>query len=286
MSIRHCCGLVKLKPSSFYYSCKEPNDGALKEALKEVAQKRKRWGYRLLTILLRRKGFTDNLKRIYRVYREERLQVQIRKKKKTAKWRGEKLSPAMSLNERWSMDFVSDQLSNGRKIRIFTLVDNFSRECLALEADTSLTGLRVIRVLESLKENRGLPKKLLSDNGSEFTGKNLDKWAYSRDVEQQFIEPGKPIQNAFVESFNGTFRDECLNEHWFKNLEEVKTTIEAWRNDYNHFRPHSSLGYQTPAEFSDKIQGKNIQRTENQNLDQIPNYDVINPKELSLNLIQ
>lgn len=158
MSIRHCCGLVQLKPSSFYYSCKEPNDGALKEALKEVAQKRKRWGYRFLTILLRRKGFTDNLKRIYRVYREERLQVQIRKKRKTAKWRGEKPSPAMSLNERWSMDFVSDQLSNGRKIRIFTLVDNFSRECLALEADTSLTGLRVIRVLESLKKTEAFQK--------------------------------------------------------------------------------------------------------------------------------
>ena len=156
----------------------------------------------------------------------------------------------IQLNERWSMDFISDALSVGRKFRSLNIVDDFNRECLAAEVDTSITGARVVKVLERLREQRGLPQILVMDNGPEFAGRALDVWAYGQGVALHFIEPGKPIQNAFIETFNGKMRDECLNEHWFLSLGEARERIEAWRRDYNEVRPHTSLGNRTPREFT------------------------------------
>lgn len=250
VSLRRACGLVKMSTSSFYYRAKPREDEQLRSALKESAVRRKRWGYRMLAEVLRRQGYTDNHKRIYRVYREEGLQVAVRRKRKTARWRGEKPAASLARNDRWSMDFVSDQLADGRKIRTLNIVDDHTRECLAIEVDTSLSGFRVCRVLDRLVADRGHPARIITDNGPEFTSKVLDRWACEHCVELQFIQPGKPVQNAFVESFNGTFRNECLNEHWFISLQEAKELIEAWRVDYNTERPHSSLGGKTPGEFA------------------------------------
>jgi len=254
VSLRRACGLMQIGMSSFYYEAKPIDDGRLREALKKAAAKRRRWGYRMLAAALRRESFTDNHKRIYRVYREERLQVPVRKKRKAAMWRGEKPEPSCHRDDRWSMDFMSDQLACGRRIRTLNIVDDHTRECLAIEVDTSLGAHRVCRVLDRLVSMRGHPRRILTDNGPEFAGKALDRWAYEHCVELQFIQPGKPVQNAFVESFNGTMRNECLNEHWFLDLEEAKELIEAWRVDYNTERPHSSLGGKTPGEFATAAQ--------------------------------
>lgn len=253
MSLRRACGLMQIRMSSYYYRPRPRPDGALRAALKEAAAKRRRWGYRMLAVLMERQGFTDNIKRIYRVYREEKLQVKIRRRRKTARWRGDKPVPASRPNECWSMDFMSDQLANGRTIRVFNVVDDFTRQCLAMEVDTSLNGVRVTRVLDRLVARHGHPQRIVMDNGPEFTGKALDRWAYEHRVHLAFIEPGKPVQNAFVESFNGTCRDECLNENWFLSLADARTIIENWRIDYNEQRPHSSLGRKTPSEFANAI---------------------------------
>ena len=250
VSLRRACGLMQISMSSFYYKPKPPNDETLRAALKEAATKRRRWEYRMLTMKLRREGFTDNHKRIYRVYREEGLQVPMRRKRKAALWRGEKPEASGHRNDRWSMDFMSDQLADGRRIRTLNIVDDHTRECLAIEVGSSLGGHRVCRVLDRLVAERGHPNRIITDNGPEFTSKVLDRWAYEHCVELQFIQPGKPVQNAFVESFNGTMRNECLNEHWFLDLKDAKDLIEAWRIDYNTERPHSSLDGRTPAEFA------------------------------------
>lgn len=254
ISLRRACGLMQIQMSSYYYRHQPRPDGALRAALKEAAAKRRRWGYRMLAVLMERQGFKDNIKRIYRVYREEKLQVRIRRRRKTARWRGDKPVPASRPNERWSMDFMSDQLANGRTIRVFNVVDDFTRQCLAMEVDTSLNGVRVTRVLDRLVARHGHPQRIVMDNGPEFTGKALDRWAWEHRVHLAFIEPGKPVQNAFVESFNGTCRDECLNENWFLSLADARTIIENWRIDYNEQRPHSSLGGMTPSEFANSIQ--------------------------------
>ena len=254
MSLRRACGLMQIQMSSYYYRHRPRPDEALRAALKEAAAKRRRWGYRMLAVLMERQGFKDNLKRIYRVYREEKLQVRIRRRRKTARWRGDKPVPASRPNERWSMDFMSDQLANGRTIRVFNVVDDFTRQCLAMEVDTSLNGVRVTRVLDRLVARHGHPQRIVMDNGPEFTGKALDRWAWEHRVQLAFIEPGKPVQNAFVESFNGTCRNECLNENWFLSLADARTIIENWRIDYNDQRPHSSLGGRTPSEFATAIQ--------------------------------
>lgn len=214
------------------------------------ATKRRRWGYRRLLVVLRRAGWTDNHKRVYRVYKEARLQVPKRRKRKAAKWRGEKPVAPQQANQRWSMDFVHDATARGRKIRLLNVVDDFTRECLRIEVDTSLSGHRVTRGLDQLLELRGKPQALLMDNGPEFTGTALDRWAYANGVGLQFIEPGKPMQNPYVESFNGKLRDECLNEHWFLSLEEARSITEQWRIDYNNTRPHSGLDYMTPTQFA------------------------------------
>ena len=254
MSLRRACGLMQIQMSSYYYRHRPRPDEALRAALKEAAAKRRRWGYRMLAVLMERQGFKDNIKRIYRVYREEKLQVKIRRRRKTARWRGDKPVPATRPNERWSMDFMSDQLANGRTIRVFNVVDDFTRQCLAMEVDTSLNGVRVTRVLDRLVARHGHPQRIVMDNGPEFTGKALDRWAWEHRVQLAFIEPGKPVQNAFVESFNGTCRNECLNESWFLSLADARTIIENCRIEYNNQRPHSSLGGRTPSEFATAIQ--------------------------------
>jgi putative transposase len=191
-----------------------------------------------------------NHKRVYRLYGQEGLQVRRRKRKRIGAVERQALAIPIRPNERWSMDFIADALTDGRRFRSLNIVDDFNRECLAAQVDTSLTGARVVRVLEQLRERRGLPQVLVMDNGPEFAGQALDVWAYQQGVKLHFIEPGKPVQNAFIESFNGKMRDECLNEHWFLSLGEARETMEAWRRDYNEVRPHSSLGNRTPQEFT------------------------------------
>ncbi len=250
LSLRRSCGLFELNRSSYYYNSRSKDDELLRAALKDSALTRRRWGYRRLILLLRREGFVDNHKRIFRIYQEEKLQVQRRKRKRTARWRGESSNCPSGANDRWSMDFVHDGLVNGRRIRMLTVLDNFTRECLAIEVDTSLSGDRVTRILDRLCDFHGAPNRLLMDNGPEFTGHALDNWAYDSQVLLEFIQPGKPMQNGHNESFNGKFRDECLNEHWFLSLEDARKEIENWRIDYNQFRPHSSLNNLTPEEYA------------------------------------
>ena len=253
LNMTRACGLMKIGRSSYYYQVSPRDDSALRKALRTAAVIHRRWGYRFLMVVLRREGFTDNHKRIYRIYREEGLQVQQRKRKRTAKWRGDKPNAPEYINARWSMDFVHDSTARGQKIRMLNIMDDCTRRCLRIEVDTSLSGERVSRTLDQIIELHGKPQALLMDNGPEFTGKKLDEWAYRNNVKLHFIEPGKPNQNGFVESFNGTLRNECLNENWFANLGEAQQTIETWRRMYNEVRPHSSLKYLTPEEYADNM---------------------------------
>lgn len=193
-----------------------------------------------------------NHKRVYRLYKEAGLTLKKRKKKFPAEKRG-KATMVTNPNTRWSMDFVSDATAAGRRIKVLTVIDEATRECLALETDTSIPGKRVASVLNRIAFFRGYPKEILTDNGPEFTSNALSEWAFDKKVNQLFIDPGKPIQNAYIESFNGKFREECLAEHWFKNLYEARNIIEAWQVEYNTERPHSSLGNLTPAEYAEKL---------------------------------
>jgi putative transposase len=221
----------------------------VRERLKQLARKHPRWGYRFLGVLLRREGYKINHKRVLRLYREEGLKLRPKKRRKVVSVQRERPPATTGINQRWSMDFVSDTLSCGRRFRALTIVDCHSRECLALEVDTSLNGERVVRVLERLKETRGLPAVIQTDNGPEFTGHALDTWSYRNRVKLFFIEPGKPVQNAHIESFNGKLRNECLNMEWFTSLREARQVIEEWRREYNQFRPHSSLGNLPPEKW-------------------------------------
>jgi putative transposase len=250
LSERRACGLAGLGRSSYRYQRRECDASGLEERLKKLAVERRGYGYRRLAVLLRRAGEVVNHKRVDRLYREAGLSVRRRKRKRIGAVERQSLALPTHTNQRWSMDFVSDGLGDGRKFRSLNIVDDYSRECVAAEVDTSIPGGRVVRVLERLGELRGLPQVLVTDNGPEFAGQALDIWAYERGVKLHFIDPGKPIQNAFIESFNGKMRDECLNEHWFRTLSEARQTIEAWRKDYNEVRPHSSLGNRTPQEFT------------------------------------
>ena len=227
---------------------------ALRARLHTLAIQRPRWGYRRLYRLLRREGTVVNRKLVQRVYHEEGLSVRRRHRKRVAVARVP-ITPPTSANVRWSMDFVSDALADGRKIRALTIIDAHTRECPAIEVDHSLPGARVVQVLERLRLTRGLPPTIVCDNGPEFRGEALDQWAALRQVTLQFIQPGKPVQNAFSESFNGRFRDECLNESWFVSLADARETIEAWRVDYNEVRPHSGLADATPTAFALSLSG-------------------------------
>ena len=249
------CGLLHLAVSSYYYQSHSRRDEQpVRSALRRHAAVRRRWGYRRLLVLLRREGVSDNHKRIYRLYRAEGLQVRQRRRRKQKLVRGiERPVAPLRPNERWSLDFVHDRLANGRSLRLLTVHDDYTRECLWIEADTSLSGPRVTRVLDCVAELRGRPASLITDNGPEFAGLALERWAHERQVTHRFITPGKPSQNGYIESFNGKLRDECLNEHEFINLRHARELIETFREDYNQLRPHSSLGDLTPAEFAAKI---------------------------------
>ena len=223
---------------------------ALRRRLKALAARRMRFGYRRLTAMLLPEGVPANHKRVYRLYREEGLAMRIRQRWRI-RWSGAVSHPVASRpNERWSMDFVSDCVSTGRVIRMLTIVDDCTRECPVIEVDTSLGGLRVGRVLDRMAIERGLPEAIVVDNGPEFRGRALAAWSEERGVRLEFIQPGKPVQNAYIESFNGRLRDECLNANWFTSLSDARRKIETWRKDYNEQRPHSSLNYLPPAEFA------------------------------------
>jgi len=235
--------------STMRYRCRRPEDTAIRERLRELAAERRRFGYRRLGWMLAREGRSINHKKLYRIYREERLMVRRRRGRKRALGtRAPMLLPGR-INQRWSLDFVADTLSDGRRFRILCIVDDFSRECLATAVDTSLGGVRVVRELERLTFERAMPEMVVSDNGTELTSGAVLRWA-TRRVAWHYIEPGKPVQNAFIESFNSKLRDECLNECVFSSLAEARAIIEAWRQDYNQLRPHSSLGAMTPSEFA------------------------------------
>jgi putative transposase len=249
LSQRHACELVGLDRSTLRYRCRRPDDSALRQRLRELAAERRRFGYRRLGWMLVREGHAMNHKRLYRIYREERLMMRRRRGRKRALGTRAPMTVPNAINQRWSLDFVSDALSDGRRFRILCVLDDFSRECLATVVDTSLGGVRVVRELERLATERTLPQIVVSDNGTELTSGAVLRWATGR-LAWHYIEPGKPVQNAFVESFDSKLRDECLNEHVFLTLAEARETIEAWRHDYNHRRPHSSLGALTPAEFA------------------------------------
>jgi putative transposase len=247
-SVQHACGLIGLSRSSYYYDPVRADDGELRVAVRKLAEHRRRWGYRRIVVGLRRDGWRDNHKRIARVYREECLQVRRRNRKRISRGEREPLMELTKPNQVWAMDFLSDT-AVGRKIKLLAIIDCYTRESLKIEVDTSISGARVVRALEELKAVRGLPKQIMTDNGPEFAGSALDAWAYARDVKLHFIEPGKPSQNGYIESFNGKFRDECLNENYFVDVRDCRAITEAWRRDYNEARPHSSLGNRTPAEF-------------------------------------
>jgi putative transposase len=252
IGVTRACGLVQISRSSYGYQSRRPSDAPLRLAIRKKAQERKRWGYRRLQVLLQREGHMDNHKRIHRIYKEEGLQVRKRRRKRARTKRSFELLPSDGPNQRWSIDFMHDSTASGRKLRILNVVDDYTREALWMEVSSSISGQHVTRVLDQLIELYGKPQCLLTDNGPEFVGSALDAWTYDRKIKHQFIQPGKPNQNAYVESFNGRVRDECLNEHWWRNIDHARDQIEIWREDYNHVRPHGSLNKQTPAAFAEK----------------------------------
>ncbi len=248
--MRRACRVVQIAESTYRYrSCRQEPEG-LRERLLELAAERPRFGYRRLHVLLVREGWAVNHKRIQRMYREEKLAVRRKRRKRVAQTARQPRVMPEGPNERWSMDFMADSLATGRGFRTLNVVDDFTRECVAIEVDTSLSGERVTRVLDQVIDRRGKPQCLVMDNGPEFAGRALDAWAYERGIQLDFIRPGKPIENCFVESFNGKFRDECLNQHWFTSLVDAQREVETWRRDYNRVRPHSSLGQLPPAVFA------------------------------------
>ena len=251
VSQRRVCGLMMLAESSFRYVSRR-NDEPLRERLREAAREKPRWGYRRLQIVLDQTGEHVNHKRIYRVYREAGLMIR-RKPRKRLRREGSPRPALNGPNQEWALDFVHDAAESGRKFRALSVVDPYTRECLALEVDTSMGSRRVTRVLEAIIAARGIPQAIRSDNGPEFTSRHFLAWCLERKIEAVHIEPGKPVQNAHVESFHGKLRDECLNASWFANLFEARRKIAEWRREYNEERPHSSLGYLPPREFARRV---------------------------------
>jgi putative transposase len=249
VSERRACAVLGADRSSVRYRSRRSDDSEIRARIRDLAARRRRFGYRRLHFLLSRAGCHMNQKRFRRIYREEGLQVRRRGGRKRALGTRAPLSVPVRPNERWSMDFVSDSFTDGRRFRVLAVVDDCTRECLALEPDTSLSGRRVSRELDRIIERRGKPAACVSDNGTELTSMAILKWQKDRDVAWHYIQPGKPQQNAFAESFIGRLRDECLNETLFSSLDEARVVLAAWRQDYNRVRPHSSLANRTPEEF-------------------------------------
>lgn len=254
LSIRRACSLIGIWRTSFAYKAKEksPEETVIRARLKEHAQKRKRFGCPRLHIMLRRDGFIINHKRTERIYREEGLSLRVKRRKKTASTLRTEVPRPTHPNHIWSMDFMRDALSNGRKLKVLPIVDEYTKKSFRIEVDTSISGARVVRILNEITPLEGLPEIIIIDNGPEFIGRALDEWAYWRGVKLFFITPGKPVENMYMESFNGRLRDECLNLHYFTSLDHARQVIEEWRIDYNTERPHSSLGYLTPEEFAEQ----------------------------------
>ena len=250
LSEQRACGLIGITRWSNRYQSRKDSQMALRLRLRELAGSRVRYGYRRLTILLRREGWAVNAKRVYRLYRQEGLQVRTTKRAKRAGQARVALPGARGPNQRWSMDFVSDRFADGRWFRILTVVDQYTRECLCVHAERSQTGQKVAEQLHRIVARRGAPESITSDNGSEFVGKAMETWSYQTGVKLDFIRPGKPVENGFVESFNGRLRDECLNVEVFFDVNDARTKLERWQADFNHNRPHSSLDDRTPGEFA------------------------------------
>jgi len=267
--ITRACGLVSISRSLYRYVSRRGDASPLKQRIGDIAAAKRRYGYRRVYVRLRREGWAVNRKRVYRLYREMGLAVRRRKRKRIGIVERRPLPKPSLANQSWSMDFVSDGLANGRRLRCLTIVDDCTRECLAIEVDTSITGTRVKAVMERLADLRGLPRSITVDHGPEFEGQVLDAWAYAANVQLAFIRPGKPNENAYIESFNGKFRDECLNEHWFISMAHARQVIEAWRIEYNTERTHSSLDDLTPEEFAMKL-SKQGQQSVSLTADSIP----------------
>jgi putative transposase len=238
--VTRACGLAGISRSLYRYRSQRPDCESLRMRIGEIAADKRRYGYRRVYLRLRREGWQVNRKRVYRLYRDAGLAVRRRKRKRIGPFERKPLPKPLRANLSWSMDFVSDGLADGRRLRCLAIVDDRTRECVAIEVDTSITG------------TRGLPRSITVDHGPEFEGQVLDAWAYERCVTLSFIRPGKPNENAYIESFNGKFRDECLNEHWFITMSQARRMIEAWRIEYNTERPHSSLEDLTPEEFAER----------------------------------
>lgn len=264
LSQRRVCRLTGWNRSSIQYQSKPDGDGPLRERMLYWATRKLRWGSPLLHDMLKAEGLVINHKRTERIYREQGLSLRRKRRKKLPSCARAPLPQSTAPNQRWSMDFVHDQLASGRRFRCLTLVDDFTRQCLALHVDTSIGGETVVAVIEKLAHTHGLPKVITTDNGSEFTGKALHLWAQRNGVHLNHIQPGKPMQNGFIESFNGTFRDDCLNQHWFSSIPEARLLINHWRDEYNQIRPHSSIGRVPPDTFALNFLN---QQTINTNLD-------------------
>jgi putative transposase len=250
LSERRACQLVGIARRVARYVPTRPDDADLRSRLRELAGERRRFGYRRLGYLLEREGIAPNHKKLLRIYREEGLKVRRRGGRKRALGTRAPMTLPQGPNQRWSLDFVSDAMAYGRRFRILCVVDDYTRECLALVADTSLSGVRVARELDAIAADRGKPLCVVSDNGTELTSTAILRWSQERGVEWHYIAPGKPTQNAFVESFNGRLRDECLNETLFTSLAQARAILTTWQQDYNTVRPHSKLGGRTPAEIA------------------------------------
>jgi putative transposase len=251
ISERRACRLVGLSRTVLHYEPLPQMDNAqLQQRMVELAAARRRFGYRRIHVLLRREGIEANHKRVFRLYQAADLSVRRRRKRQRVAVEREPLHAPAQPNAVWSMDFVMDVLANGRRLKCLTIVDDFTKESVDLVVDHSISGIYVSRVLDQAAQFRGYPRAIRTDQGPEFTCKALDQWAYQHGVQLKLIQPGKPTQNAFIESFNGKFRDECLNDHWFTSLPQARSIVAEWRRDYNECRPHSTLNYLTPAEFA------------------------------------
>jgi len=251
ISERRACRLAGISRSSRRYQPATQRDESLRERIRELARERQRFGHLRLTVLLRREGWVANHKKVYRICREEHLLVPRRRRPRLRRSAQTEQRPVKRPNQSWAMDFMQDGLADGRTLRILTVIDRYTREALALEVDTSIPGVRVRRVLDCLTTQRGCPEEIHVDNGPEFLGRSVNAWCEEHHILLWHIQPGKPAQNAHIESFNGRLRDECLNANWFINLQDARRKIASWHRDYNERRPHSALGYRTPSEFSE-----------------------------------
>lgn len=251
MSVRRSCRLLQFRHATWYYQTQARDSSVIRQRMRELAVLRPRFGYERIHVLLRREGWRDGRNRVHRLYKLEGLQVRmrVRRKKRLSLHRGAPPAPD-TLAQYWAMDFVHDQLSSGRKFRALTVIDKWNRQCVALQVDFALTGHSVVQALEDVRRDSELPRAITVDNGTEFTSKVLDEWCYQRGVRLDFIRPGKPVENGMIESFNGRLRDECLNVTEFTSIEQARSTLTAWREDYNLRRPHGSLGNLTPSEYA------------------------------------